>query len=80
MTPARFIACLDLLGWSYAALSRQLGDQWNDRTIRRWASGAFRVPPEVAEWLERRTRDAQAAPFPTRRHRRQMTRPTTDCN
>lgn len=51
MTPARLRECLALLRWSQLGLADILG--YDPRLVRRWASGARPVPPDVAAWIER---------------------------
>jgi hypothetical protein len=50
MTPARFLECLDALGWSQRYLAWQLECDTNLPT--RWARGTAPVPPAIAAWLE----------------------------
>ena len=50
MTPARFRECLAVLRWSQTTLATELGV--NERTVRRWASGANPVPGWVSQRLE----------------------------
>ncbi len=49
MSPSRLRAALAALRWSQRGLADALG--CDDRLVRRWASGAASVPPEVATWL-----------------------------
>lgn len=42
---------LTTLGWSQRDLARHLG--YDDRTVRRWLSGAYEPAEGVLEWLER---------------------------
>jgi hypothetical protein len=49
MTPREFRICLELLAWSQRGLARQLG--FDDRTVRRWASGQNEIPSNIAHWL-----------------------------
>ncbi len=62
MTPTRFRECLALLRWTQRGLADAL--DCDDRLVRRWASGAGSVPPEVAAWLERLTAAHEAEPMP----------------
>ncbi len=62
MTPARFRACLDALCWSQRGVAALLDR--DERIVRRWASGAAPVPPDVAAWLERLARVHEAHPPP----------------
>jgi hypothetical protein len=64
MTPERFRACLDELGWSGRGLAALL--RIDERQVRRWASGEYAVPPATAAWLERLARFHEANPPPSR--------------
>lgn len=50
MTPDRFRRRLEAFHWSHRDIADILG--LDDRTTRRWASGAYPIPPDVAVWLE----------------------------
>jgi hypothetical protein len=50
MTGARFLECLDILGWSLRHLARLLHCDTN--LPMRWGRGAATVPPSIAQWLE----------------------------
>ena len=50
MTPTRFRACLESIGWSQRALADRLG--LHETRTRRWASGRYEVPQNVADWLQ----------------------------
>ena len=52
MTPADYLATLARLGWTPAGLARQLGRSPN--TVANWTRPDYRVPDDVAAWLERR--------------------------
>ena len=52
MTPATFRQTLEALGWTTGGLARFLGCS-HDR-VRNWLRPAYRVPPDVAAWLQRR--------------------------
>lgn len=52
MTPATYLATLARLGWTAAGLARQLGRSPN--TVGNWTRPGYRVPDDVAAWLERR--------------------------
>lgn len=52
MTPAKLKAALATLGWTTGGLARFLGCS-HDR-VRNWIRPDYRVPPDVAAWLERR--------------------------
>jgi hypothetical protein len=49
MTADEFRACLDALDWSQRSLARLLDR--DERMVRRWASGQYDIPDEVAGWL-----------------------------
>lgn len=51
MTPARFAECLALLRWSQRGLAVAI--DYDDRLVRRWASGERPIPQAVSAWLER---------------------------
>ena len=71
MTPERFQACLDALGWSTTILSRQL--DCREELTRRWKAGkpGYSIPSGIEEWLERRAAAALADPPPAEWKRRQ---------
>jgi len=50
MTPKRFDTCLTAIGWSLRYLADQL--QIHETRARRWKTGEYEIPPQVAEWLE----------------------------
>ena len=50
-TITRLRHALAALGWSQRDLARHLG--YDDRTVRRWLSGAYEPAEGVLEWLER---------------------------
>lgn len=64
MTPAELRATLDHLGWS----ARQLGEmlEMHPKTPQHWLLGRAAVPPDVADWLQRRAACLRADPPPTR--------------
>lgn len=49
MTPKQFQKSLDTIGWSKRSLAVKLGV--NEMRPKRWASGVYPVPDEVAQWL-----------------------------
>jgi ribosome-binding protein aMBF1 (putative translation factor) len=51
MTPERLAECLETIGWTVHGLAAQLG--LHETRTRRWASGRYPVPDEVARWLEK---------------------------
>jgi hypothetical protein len=69
MTPDRFRECLDLLNWSGRSLAALL--QVDERQVRRWASGDYAIPQQIADWLDRMGRLHEANPPPA--NRRQAT-------
>ena len=62
MTPGRYRACLEALGWSQRYLAVVLG--CSDRLPRLWAMGGAPVPPAVAEWLVALVAAHEAVPVP----------------
>jgi ribosome-binding protein aMBF1 (putative translation factor) len=62
MTPTRLRECLDLIGWSQRALADTLG--LHETRVRRWATGRYPVPDNVAAWLERLAKAHAAHPLP----------------
>ena len=64
MTPERFRQCLDALSWSGRGLAALLGI--DERQVRRWASGEYEVPDNIAAWLERLARFHERNPPPVR--------------
>jgi transcriptional regulator with XRE-family HTH domain len=65
MTPTRLRECLALLRWSQRGLADALGRP--EGTVRQWARGAVRIPPEVAAWLEAAGRWHAKNPPPERK-------------
>jgi hypothetical protein len=65
VTPHRFRACLDALGWSGRGLSALLGV--DERQVRRWAKGDYAIPANIAAWLDRLARFHEQNPPPERR-------------
>ena len=51
VTPDRLRECLSSIGWSQRALAERLG--LHETRTRRWASGRYPIPENVADWLER---------------------------
>ena len=64
MTPTEFRECLDALHWTQRGLARILGRP--EGTVRQWARGAVRIPPDVAAWLDALTAAHLANPPPRR--------------
>jgi ribosome-binding protein aMBF1 (putative translation factor) len=62
MTPTRFRACLESIGWTQRGLADRLG--LHETRTRRWASGRYEVPQNVADWLERLARCHDKAGLP----------------
>lgn len=67
MTPTRLRECLALLRWSQRGLAEAL--RQDERQVRRWASGQYDVPAEVAAWLERLAAHHAQNPPPQDRRR-----------
>ena len=63
MTPAAFRAALATLGWTLRGLARVLGR--NPDTVRNWVRPGYRVPDDVAAWLNRRLAAHKADPPPS---------------
>ena len=64
MTPTEFRECLDALHWTRRGLARILGRP--EGTVRQWARGAVRIPPDVVIWLDALTAAHLANPPPKR--------------
>lgn len=62
MTPTAFRACLHDIGWSQRFLADRLGR--HETRTRRWASGRYEIPAEVAAWLERLAKAHRENPAP----------------
>jgi hypothetical protein len=62
MTPLRYLEIVACLDWGPQHIADVLGR--NERTPRRWASGASPVPDRVAAWLEAVTAAVRAVPVP----------------
>jgi len=60
MTPDRFRECLAAIGWSQRGMARQLGI--HETRPRRWASGRYSIPEDVADWLERLAKTHEKEP------------------
>lgn len=50
MNPDRFRECLALLHWTQRGVAAILGV--DERRVRRWATGVYPIPVDVAAWLE----------------------------
>ena len=50
MTPTTFLAHLAALGWTQRGFARLIG--YDDRLVRRWASGDRPIPRDMGDWLE----------------------------
>jgi len=61
MTPDRFRACLDQIGWSQRGLAARL--QMDERQVRRWTAGAD-IPRPIAAWLETLAQAHERHPAP----------------
>lgn len=64
MTPDRLRECLAALHWSQRGLADVL--QRDEGSVRQWARGKVRIPPDVAVWLEDRAAHAERTPAPER--------------
>lgn len=62
MTPTRLRECLATIGWSQRGLADRLGLE--ETRTRRWASGRYPIPENVAQWLERLSSAHDAARLP----------------
>jgi ribosome-binding protein aMBF1 (putative translation factor) len=62
VTPDRFRECLQLLDWSQRGVAALL--DINERQVRRFATGQYRIPDPIAEWLETLARFHEAHPAP----------------
>lgn len=62
MTPDRFRDVLAELHWSQRGLADILAR--DERQVRRWASGQYPVPDDVAAWLEKLATFHAASPPP----------------
>jgi transcriptional regulator with XRE-family HTH domain len=60
MTPDRLDECRRILGWTNAELARRLDVR--EGSIRAWLSGRREIPPNLAHWIEERTRRALEGP------------------
>ena len=70
MTPDRYQACLTAIGWTPFSLATRL-DVHETRT-RRWGTGRYAIPPNVADWLEHLATAHNAAPLPDGWHDRRL--------
>ena len=66
MTPTRLRQCINALYWTQRGLAALL--RRPEGTVRQWARGTVKIPPEVAEWLEARAQHAEATPPPLRKN------------
>jgi hypothetical protein len=64
MTAAVFRQSIEGLGWGWRTVARIL--DCDQRLVRRWMSGVYPVPDQVADWVERvlQARDGEAARIP----------------
>lgn len=62
MTPTEYRAALESIGWTQRGLAERLGI--HETRTRRWATGQYKIPPNVAEWLQRLAAAHEAAPWP----------------
>jgi hypothetical protein len=73
MTPEEFNQCVSQIGWSLRAVSQKLNLE--ETRVRRWASGHYPVPKEIAQWLKRLAAAHRLYPAPALhlRHRERLT-------
>jgi ribosome-binding protein aMBF1 (putative translation factor) len=50
-TPTQLREWLDAIGWTQRGLAAQL--DCDERMVRRWFNGEWKMPPSVAAWLKR---------------------------
>jgi hypothetical protein len=62
MTPARFLEALAALHWSQRGFAALIG--YDERLVRRWASGHRPIPGELSAWLEDAARWHEKNPPP----------------
>jgi ribosome-binding protein aMBF1 (putative translation factor) len=62
MTPNQLRQCLSTLGWSGNHLARLLNR--DPKQIKRWTSGQYQIPTNIAEWLKQRADITQLLPPP----------------
>jgi DNA-binding transcriptional regulator YiaG len=62
MTPDRLRECLDAIGWSQRAFADYVAV--NERQVRRWATGQYRIPNPIAAWIDTLARFHEAHPAP----------------
>jgi ribosome-binding protein aMBF1 (putative translation factor) len=62
MTPERFRECVRHIGWSMRGLADMLG--LHETRTRRWASGQYPVPEDVARWLDKLAVAHERNPIP----------------
>jgi DNA-binding transcriptional regulator YdaS (Cro superfamily) len=64
MTPRAFRAALSTIGWTQRGLADRLGV--HETRVRRWVSGVYPIPENVAEWLQRLATEVEKHPLPIR--------------
>jgi hypothetical protein len=62
MTPARFLEALAALHWTQRGFAALIG--YDERLVRRWASGHRPIPREMGDWLEAAARWHEKNPPP----------------
>lgn len=67
MTPDRLRASLAALHWTQRGLASILGV--DERRVRRWATGEYPVPVDVAAWLETLAQFHERNPAPADVHK-----------
>src|SRR6266567_639098 len=68
MTPARFIECGGLIGWTRPTLARRMGCSVS--VLKGMEDGTTPVPHELARWAEETTAYLRMHPVPPWRDRR----------
>lgn len=68
MTAERFLECLEVLDWSIRGFADTINV--SERQARRWATGFYPLPVELAAWLDKLARFHEANPRPATPERR----------
>lgn len=67
MTPARFIECREIIGWTRRQIAALLG--CSENTLRQMEAEKQAIPPTLARWLERLAKAHERNPPPDWRTR-----------
>lgn len=67
VTPARFIECREIIGWTRRQLATRLG--CSENTLRQMEAEKQAIPKALAQWLERLARAHERNPAPVWRTR-----------